>query len=135
MKKRIAIAMVWLLWIVAPVAAQSPSTAAIQISVLDQTGALVPGAKVTTVNVQTGAKREALTDAGGSATISALMLTGAYRVTVSKAGFATEDVPSLVLRAGETASLKIKLVASGGTSEVTVYGTAERVRSDAQIGQ
>jgi outer membrane receptor protein involved in Fe transport len=41
----------------------------------------------------------------------------------------------LKLRAGETAQIKIKLVASGGKSEVTVYGTTEGVRADSQIGR
>ena len=50
-------------------------------------------------------------------------------------GFTAEDVTGLTLRAGETATVKVKLVASGGKSEVTVYGTTEGVRADAQIGR
>ena len=50
---------------------------------------------------------------------------------MTKDGFTAEDVPGLILRAGETATVKVKLVVSGGKSDVTVYGTTEGVRADA----
>src|SRR5207247_4082956 len=78
--------------------------------------------------------RESATGADGSTTIPALSLTGSYKVSVAKPGFTTENVEGIVLRAGETAAVRVKLVASGGSSEVTVYGTAEGVRSDPQLG-
>jgi hypothetical protein len=40
----------------------------------------------------------------------------------------------LTLRAGETSTVKVKVVAGGGQSEVTVFGTTEGVRADPQIG-
>ena len=40
----------------------------------------------------------------------------------------------LTLRAQETATVKVTLVASGGKTEVVVYGTTQGVRADAQIG-
>src|SRR5262249_45389892 len=52
-----------------------------------------------------------------------------------KAGFTAEEVKGVILRGGETASVRVKLVVSGGTSEVTVYGTTQGVRADAQIGR
>ncbi|HEX7679351.1 MAG TPA: TonB-dependent receptor, partial [Thermoanaerobaculia bacterium] len=58
-----------------------------------------------------------------------------YKVTVAMTGFTAEDVTGLTLRAGETATVKVRLVASGGKSEVTVFGTAEGVRADPQIGR
>jgi hypothetical protein len=122
-------------FIVAPVAAQSPNTATMIVTVVDQTGAVVKDAKVSVVNTATGALREVISGEDGSATIAALSLTGAYKVTVASTGFTAEDVTGLTLRAGETATVKIKLVASGGKSEVTVFGTAEGVRADTQIGR
>jgi hypothetical protein len=114
--------------------AQSPNTAALVVFVADQTGAVVPDAKVTVANTGTGASRETTSGGDGSATIAALPLTGEYTVTVAKPGFTTEDVRGVVLRAGETASVRVKLVASGGKSEVTVYGTTEGVRTDPELG-
>jgi hypothetical protein len=115
--------------------AQSPNTATMIVTVVDQTGAVVKDAKVSVVNTATGAVREVISGVEGSATIVALSLTGEYRVTVAMTGFTAEDVTGLALRAGETATVKVKLVASGGKSEVTVYGTTQGVRADAQIGR
>ncbi|HKQ09517.1 MAG TPA: carboxypeptidase regulatory-like domain-containing protein [Blastocatellia bacterium] len=120
--------------IAAPVAAQSPNTATMIVTVVDQNGAAVKDAKISVVNTATGAAREATSGEEGSATIAALSLTGEYRVSVAMSGFTAEDVSGLTLRAGETATVKIKLVASGGKSEVTVFGTTEGVRADPQIG-
>jgi hypothetical protein len=119
----------------APVAAQSPNTATMIVTVVDQTGAVVKDAKVSVVNTATGAVREVISGEEGSATIAALSLTGEYKVTVNMTGFTAEDVTGLTLRAGETATVKVKLVPSGGKSEVTVFGTVEGVRADPQIGR
>lgn len=119
----------------APAMAQSPNTAGIVVTVVDQNGAIVKDARVTVTNQATGAARDLASQADGSATFSALGLTGAYTVSVSKAGFTADDVKNLALRSAETAAVKIRLVATGGHSDVTVYGTTEGVRADPQIGK
>lgn len=116
------------------VLAQSPNTASIIVTVVDQNDAVVPGANVSVVNTATGAAREAVSGDKGTATIGGLPLTGEYKVSVVKTGFTAEDVTGLALRAGETATVKVKLQASGGKSLVTIYGTTEGVRADPQIG-
>ena len=121
-------------FIAAPAGAQSPNTATMIVTVVDQTGAVVKDAKVSVTNTATGAERAAVSGVEGSATIAALPLTGEYKVTVTMAGFTAEDVTGLTLLAGETATVKVKLVASGGKSQVTVYGTTEGVRATPQIG-
>src|SRR5690348_12215892 len=98
----------------APVWAQSPATAAIVVLVVDQTGGVVEGAAVAVVNNATGATREATSGSDGAATTSALQLTGTYTVRVTKTGFTADDVTGLTLRAGETATVKVSLVATGG---------------------
>jgi len=132
---RVLSASVVVAMLAAPARAQSPHTASIAVIVTDQTGAVVRDAKITVVNAQTGAVRERASGADGSAIFPALPLTGASTVQVAKPGFTTEQVKNLVLRAGETATIRIRLVASGGESEVTVYGTNQGVRADAQIGR
>ena len=124
-----------LIAIAAPVMAQSPNTSSMVVIVVDQTGAVVNDAKVIVLNRATGAVREATSGTDGSATFSALSLTGVYSIDVTKAGFTAEELNDLTLRAGETATVKIKLLASGGQTEVTVYGTTQGVRADAQIGR
>ena len=120
--------------VVSTALAQSPNTASIVVTVVDQNSAVVRGANVSVVNTATGATREAVSGDEGAATIAALPLTGEYKVTVTMSGFTAEDVSGLKLRAGETSTVKVKLVASGGTSEVTVFGTTEGVRTSPQIG-
>jgi hypothetical protein len=123
------------MFIAAPLAAQSPNTATLIVAVVDQTGAVVPGAKVSLVNGATGAVREALSPNDGRVTMPALSLTGTYTVRVSKEGFGNEERKNITLRSGETATLKVSLLVGSGASEVTVFGTTEGVRADPQIGR
>lgn len=115
--------------------AQSPNTSTLVVVVVDQTGAVAPGAAVVVANGSTGESREVASGPGGDATLPGLSVSGTYTVTVRKQGFADGIAEGVHLRAGETATLKVKLVVTGGTSEVTVYGTTEGVRNDAQIGR
>jgi hypothetical protein len=115
--------------------AQTPSTSTIVVVVTDPSGAAVTDAKVAVTNEQTGDAREFASGPNGSATFPALSLTGSYTVTVSKTGFGNEERKNVMLRAGETATLRVKLVVGTERAEVTVYGTAEGVRADPQIGR
>jgi hypothetical protein len=115
-------------------AGQSPNNAGIVVIVSDQAGLVVKDAKVSVTNNQTAAVRESLSGADGSASFPALSLTGTYAVTVSKAGFGDESRNDISLRSGETATLRVKLLVGTEKTEVTVYGTAQGVRADAQIG-
>src|SRR5436190_13803772 len=114
--------------------AQSPNTGSIVVSVVDQNDAVVQGASVALINTATGAERDGMSNSEGSATFAALSLTGTYKVTVTKSGFTANEASELQLRSGETAEVKVKLAVGGTTSDVTVIGTAEGVRTDPQIG-
>jgi len=115
--------------------AQSPNTSTIVVLVTDQSGAMVTDAAVVVTNTQTGSVRATVSGNDGSASIPALSLTGTYTVGVSKQGFGSEERDGVSLRAGETATLRVKLLVGSEKSEVTVYGTAQGVRADAQIGK
>src|ERR1044072_3440064 len=117
-----------------PVSAQSPNTASVMVVVVDQAGAVIPDAKVSVVNSATGDTRESVAGNDGSATFAALPLTGTYVVTVSKDGFGNEERKDIILRAGETATLKVTLTVGTEKAEVTVFGTADGVHSNPQIG-
>jgi hypothetical protein len=120
--------------LVDPVSAQSPNTAAMIVVVIDQNGAVVPAAKVAVVNSATSDQRDAVSGNDGSVSFSGLSLTGTYTVTIAKEGFGSEERKDITLRSGETATLKVALLAGTQAAEVTVYGTAEGVRADPQIG-
>jgi uncharacterized membrane protein len=119
----------------APASAQSPNTATMIVEVVDQSGAVLKDVGVSVTNDATGAVREAVSGSDGNATIQALPLTGTYTVSVSKAGFSKEELKEIALRSGETSTLKVKLLVGSAKAEVTVYGTAEGVRADAEIGR
>ena len=122
------------LWIPAGALAQSPNTATITVAVVDESGAVVPDAKITIANTAAGLSRDTASTQDGTAIVPALPINGAYTIAVEKAGFATAHVSDVTLRAGETATFKVKLVATGGQNEVTVYGTTEGIRRDPQLG-
>jgi hypothetical protein len=123
-----------LTFIVVPALAQSPNTATMIVMVADQTGAVVKDAKVSVQNTATGASRDATSGSDGAATFPGLSLTGTYKVTVSREGFGNEERTGLTLRSGETATIKVTLLAGSQNAEVTIYGTAEGVRADPLIG-
>src|SRR5439155_19317371 len=56
-------------------------------------------------------------------------------VGVANRGFGSEQRKDVSLSAGDTATLKVKLPVGSEQTEVTVYGTAQGVRADAQIGR
>ena len=115
--------------------AQSTNTSTIVVLVTDPSGAVIKDAKVSVTNSETGAVRETLSGSDGSATVPALPLTGAYAVGVSKEGFGNEERKDVTLRAGETVTIKVKLLVGTQQAEVTVYGTNQGVRADSQIGR
>jgi hypothetical protein len=119
----------------APLVAQSPNNASLIVAVVDQTGGVLPGATVAVVNNATGASRQVISGPDGRAAIPALPLTGTYTVSVSLQGFGSEERANIALRAGETATLRVTLQVGSAKTEVTVYGTAEGVRADPQIGR
>src|SRR5262249_8648607 len=118
----------------APAFGQTPNTATLLVTVVDQSDANVPGARVTAVNLSNGAARDGVSGLDGSVTLPALSVNGAYNISVSKSGFADANVEAVTLRAGETATVRVKLVVSGGATEVTVYGTTQGVRDDPELG-
>src|SRR4029078_2006073 len=114
--------------------AQSPNTATMMVVVNDQNGAVIRDARVSVVNTATGATREAVSGDDGGATFAAVSLTGKYNVTVSREGFGNEERGGLILRSGETATIKVMLQPGSQNAEVTVFGTADGARADPQIG-
>ena len=76
-----------------PVSAQS-DRGGITGRVTDQAGAVVPDAKVTAVNVETGETREARTNSEGNYTIPQLPAVG-FTLKVEASGFKTASVQNI----------------------------------------
>lgn len=135
MKTRFFFLVIATLLLALPLAAQTPNTATILVDVMDQSGNAVPGARVTVSNTATGSERTIISGADGRATFAALPLTGIYNIAVAKEGFGNEERSGITLRAGETATLKVRLDVGSTSTGITVYGTTTGVRADPQIGR
>ncbi len=114
------------------VLAQSGSFAG---SVTDSTGAEVPNAKITAVNIATGISRTAETDESGTYRITNLS-PGVYDVRIEHAGFKSILFAQIPLNVDAVLTLDAHLVISSAKETVTV--TSEAVApvniNDAQVG-
>lgn len=88
-------------------------------TVTDTSGAAVVGAQVTALQVQTGASQTATTDASGIYRFSTL-LPGAYKITISAQGFASQETPGLAIRVNEIARVNAELKVASAAQSVTV---------------
>src|SRR6266567_572126 len=94
--------LIFALWMVCSVsgALRAQGTADIVGTVTDNTGAVVPKARVTARNLDTSLVRTTASDAGGDYSFS-LLPVGNYSVSVELAGFRTFTNPQLVIATGD----------------------------------
>ena len=110
----------------APLSAQT-FRGAINGSVEDPSGAILAGAKLTAINVGTGASRT--TEAGTSGDFSFPDLPpGAYTVTAGKEGFAEQKIQALVA-VSRVSNIIFRLPLASQTSTVSVGATAETIET------
>ncbi len=110
-------------------------TSSITGNVMDPTGAVIPNAAITLVNLDTGAERTTTADAQGSYTIQQVT-PGAYKITAKAPGFADLVVNRVELLVNQPATLDLKFAKVGNTTE-TVQVTASTVQvntTDASLG-
>jgi outer membrane receptor protein involved in Fe transport len=103
-----------------PLSAQS-ATGSIEGTIVDQTGALMPGVTVTALQTATGATRLAVTDENGIFRIP-LLPVGVYDLSAELAGFSTRKLPEVALTVGQTVTLRIQMAVSGVAETVNVSG-------------
>ena len=101
--------------------AQTETTGALSGAVVDQTGAVVPGATVVVTDPSTNATRNVITNAEGRYTVG-LLKPGAYKVSASAAGLQSDTVEvSVVL--GTTIPAEIRVTPKGDKTIVEVSST------------
>src|SRR6266702_2945900 len=100
-------------------ASAQSSAATLSGTVVDQDGALVPGANVTVINAATGQQRQATTSDGGNFTVP-LLPPATYTIRVEHQGFAIAEVRNVVLNIGDQKALQIQLKAGDIKEAVTV---------------
>ena len=103
--------------------------------VLDTSGSIITGAKVTATSQGTGASREAKTDDAGHYLIP-LLPVGIYTLRVEFQGFRAAETKDLRLQIDEARELNFTLAPSAVTSQVEVSGEAVAVETtNPSLGQ
>jgi hypothetical protein len=92
-------------------------------TVLDKTGAVVPGATVITTNVDTGVKYETKANEVGEYRFNNLPV-GSYSVSGSAANFATTTINGFKVELNKTSTLQITLEIKSAVTSVEVTGAA-----------
>jgi hypothetical protein len=117
-----------------PALAQSQATTGvIEGSVLDESGAVVPGATVTLTNLGTNFERSVSSDEDGRFR-GLLLPLGPYRVAVSMPGFARLVREGIDLAVGQAVNLRLTLKVSGVQEEVVITGGAPVVETTRSEG-
>ena len=96
-------------------------------TVKDQSGALVPNTQISITNIATGTTRSLVSDAAGFY-LAPNLLPGAYEVTASAPGFATEVQTGITLTVGAQQVLNLTLRVGRTTEKVQVAGQAPAVQ-------
>jgi len=104
-------------------------------TVMDPSGAVIPGATVSVVNSETGAQRDASADAQGRYTIPQLQ-PGTYKLTARAGGFSDVVIDRVELLVNQPATLSITFEKVGATkTTVEVADAATQVNTtDASLG-
>jgi len=93
-------------------------------TVTDQTGAVVPGAKVTVTNEGTGIQRNVTTMGSGVYVVPDLDV-GSYRVRAEKTGFGAYEKTEVHLNADRTVNVDARLVVASTATTVEVTSAAQ----------
>jgi Carboxypeptidase regulatory-like domain len=110
-----------------PTMAQAP-TGIITGTVTDESGALVPHAKITITNKTTESVRAALASAEGFYSAPSLPA-GEYQVRCEQAGFRT-TVRTATVEAGSTTAVDLSLQVGGGSEIVSVEAAGAQINYD-----
>src|ERR1700730_10162896 len=109
----------------AALAQTASSTGAIQGTIVDPTGAVIVGARITARHVDLGTIRTAETDASGQFRLAGLHI-GNYTMRVEREGFGSVEVSSFLVSVGQTVVQHLTLQLAGVGTKMEV-----RERSDA----
>jgi hypothetical protein len=96
-------------------------------TIIDSTGAVLPGVTVTAVNEATGNNYETVTDAAGVYRIPVRV--GMYKITANLAGFGDVMRTGVQLLVGQTITLNLQMAPSTLQETVTVTGEAPLIET------
>src|SRR5262245_20768225 len=93
--------------------------------VLDQTGAILPGATVTLTSTATGAVRNTVSDALGRY-VFANVQPGPYTVKTTMSGFGAQSTP-VVVTVGGTVAVETQMKLAGQSEAVSVVASSQDI--------
>jgi len=121
------LSIVALLGLVFSTSAFAQFRSAIEGTVTDSSGAVVPDARVTLTNVDTGISQSVQSNAEGLFRFPSLA-PGRYKLTATKQGFATTTQENITLLAEEIRTVPLALKAGAATETVTVTAEANPIQ-------
>lgn len=105
------------------------TTARLSGTVFGPSGGVVPGARVTAVQTDTGYTRSTTSSGSGDYLFPSLPV-GSYEVSVTLSGFSPYTQRGIVLSVGQTATVDVKLQLAAVSQQVTVHANASMVTTD-----
>jgi len=109
--------------------AQNSGTGAITGIVSDPSGAAIPGASVSIMNLATGETRRVVSSGQGVYAVQ-LLLPGHYEVEVAKNGFGTSTFSNVAVNVTETTTLNAKLAVGSIKQTVSVDAAGQLLQTD-----
>ncbi len=106
--------------------------AVIQGTVVDSTGALLPGVEIVATNVQTGVVTRGLTNDVGNYSLINLPI-GTYQVAFALPGFKTSERTDFTVTTGQRARLDVTLEVGELTETITISATSALIASDSPL--
>jgi Carboxypeptidase regulatory-like domain/TonB dependent receptor len=114
-------------------AGQSRSTSGDLIGIVrDESQAVVPGARITAIKIDTNLERVAISGPDGRFTVPALS-PGGYRVNVELASFSTHVLELVEVQLGSSTDVEIVLKVATLTERVTVAGNVSAVDAERSV--
>jgi len=104
--------------------AQSAGSGSISGTLVDPSGAVVPGASITVRHVDTGSNQVVVSN-GAGAYLAPFLQPGNYEITVEKQGFAKTARKGIVVEVGRTVTLNLNLSVNAAAETVNVTGEAQ----------
>jgi len=109
--------------------AWAQDTATIVGAVMDSTGAVIPGAKVTVANSDKGFTRDLVANAAGEYTAAKIPI-GDYVITAEAPGFQKLVRSGITVTVGQALRVDLQLTVGQVTQEITVTGNITRVETE-----
>ena len=97
-------------------------------TVSDSSGALVPGAQIVAVGVETGEKSETVSTSSGAYTFPELPI-GRYDVTVTAPGFSASTSKGVLITINSTSALNVTLKTGAASETITIDASAPSLDS------